>query len=205
MIKKLSVCIACILCLALTACSSEIEKREEELPNDTIMETVLPMIQTHYDGILEEDYDKCFGVYAPFYQSAVNDEWYYYNYSSQDEYIKGSADSIKEKFGDDVTIEINVIDTQRLALKRISDYKKLIKNIFALGTPHITDGIEVITEITYSGNLDENTEQTAWYGFLINDEWYLYDAYYEDVSAQFKEEQKNNKNTEPQSTVIVIE
>lgn len=195
-----------MLCLSFTACTSEVEKREQQLSNDTIMETVLPMIETHYDGILEEDYDKCFGVYAQFYQSAVADEWYYYNYSSNEEYIKGSADSLKETFGDDVEISVDVTDTKRLTLKQISDYKKLIKEIFALGTPHITDALEVTADVTYKGSVSEDCQETVWEAFLINDKWFLYDSYYEDVHEQFKEEQKTNDNKDSgaETNVVVV-
>lgn len=202
--KKLSLCIMAVaMCFMCSACTSEIEKREAALPESEIMETVLPMIQTHYDGIIEEDYDKCFGVYASFYQSAVADEWAYYNYRSNDEYIEGSADTLKEKFGDDVTITLDVVDTERLALKRISKYKKLIKDIFELGTPHITDGVEVIVSVTYSGFICEETEQTAWTAFLINDEWYLYDSYYEDVSNAFESDEKNDDNSSQAQTIVI--
>ena len=185
-----------------TSCKSEIEKREEQLPENQILETVMPMIEEHYDGILEDDYEKCFGHYAPFYRAAVEDELKYYNYNSKDEYISGSREMITNKFGDDVEISIEVIDAERLALKRISDYKKLIKNIFQLGTPHITDGIQIVTNVTYSGFICEESEQTAWTAFLINDEWYLYDSYYEEVSAAFESEQKNKDDSSPQTIVV---
>lgn len=202
--KRLSLCIiAAALCIMCTSCKSEIEKREEQLPESEILETVMPMIEEHYDGILEENYDKCFGNYAPFYRAAVEDELKYYNYKSKEEYISGSRETLTSKFGDDVEISIEIIDSERLALKRISDYKKLIKDIFALGTPHITDGIQIVTNVTYSGFICEESEQTAWTAFLINDEWYLYDSYYEDVSAAFESEQKNKDDNSAPHTVIV--
>lgn len=203
--KKWLICIASAVCLMFTACQSEIEKREQILPLSSVMDTVLPIIQTHYDGILEEDYDKCFGVYAPFYQAAVADEWYYYNFSSEEEYIKGSSEQIKQKFGDDVTVTIEVADSYRLPLDEISDYKKMIKDIFEEGSPNITDGVEIVANVKYSGFIYEETEQTVWHGFLINDKWYIYDSYYEDVSAAFESEEKEGKEPEDGSNVIVIE
>ena len=54
--KRLSLCIiAAALCIMCTSCKSEIEKREEQLPESEILETVMPMIEEHYDGILEDD------------------------------------------------------------------------------------------------------------------------------------------------------
>ncbi|MGN0606213.1 MAG: hypothetical protein ACI4JM_06800 [Oscillospiraceae bacterium] len=191
--------LAAIMMLSFTACQSEMEKRNEVLPEEEFIRIASDMIQEHYDGILEKDYDKCFGSYAPFYLAAVEDEMEYYNYESKDEYIKESDTAIKEKFGDDVEISFTVSDVERLSLKRISNYKKLIKDIFELGTPHITDGIQIIANVTYSGSLDELSEQTAWTVFVINDKYYLYDSYYEDIAVDKKEQDK------PSTNVVVIE
>ncbi len=187
-----------------TACQSELEKREEALPLDDVMSTAMELIETHYDGVLEEDAEKCFGVYAPFYQAAVSDELKYYNFSSLEEYIDGSSEKLKENFGDDVEISVEAVDFYRLELSKISDYKKLIKDIFEMGAPNITDGVEIITSVTYSGSLDEETEQTAWYAFLIDNKWYIYDSYYEDVSAAFESEQKEG-TSEIGSNVVIVE
>lgn len=187
--------------ISFSGCQTEMEKRNEALPQEQFLDIATEMIQEHYDGILETDYEKCFGSYAPFYQAAVEDELEYYNYSSKDEYIKGSDTAIKEKFGDDVTITFEVSDIERLSLKRISNYKKLIKDIFELGTPHITDGIQIIANVKYSGSLDEATESTAWTVFVINDKFYLYDEYYENMAVD-----KNSKtdDEEAPSTHIVV-
>ena len=63
--------LAAIMMLSFTACQSEMEKRNEVLPEEEFIRIASDMIQEHYDGILEKNYDKCFGSYAPFYLAAV--------------------------------------------------------------------------------------------------------------------------------------
>ncbi len=201
--KKKFLCLVFSLGLMLTACESEMEKREASLPLEEVKTTAVELIQTHYDGVIEEDAEKCFGVYAPFYQQAVEDELTYYNYKTLEEYIDGSSEKLKEQFGNDVSVSIDISEYSRLELSEISDYKKLIKDIFELGSPNITDAAEFVINVTYEGNLNSDTEQCTWYTFLINNKWYIYDSYYEDVSAAFESEGK--EDTKPGSDVIVIE
>lgn len=147
--------------------------------NTYILSKSEEMLKIYYEGITEADHDKCFDVFPDFYKKAVEKENMEYG-ETNEEYMQSLRDNFVEKFGDDFYIFPSLSSVLQLSDESLKEIEVSINNAFKLDIK-LKDGYMVYFSETTRGKLDKQTQALRFMVLNIDENYYLYDDYYEYV------------------------
>ncbi|MDO5560721.1 MAG: hypothetical protein Q4F95_14160 [Oscillospiraceae bacterium] len=159
----------------------QIDSKRYNTDYDTLKKVTDDLFKKYYDGIQNEDYDKCFGVFPDFYRKALARESVEYN-QTDDEYIKQIHNDIVKDYGDDYYAYQEITGILQLYDDSLKSTEDTINKTFNTELT-VEDAYSVYCKQVTRGKLKKDSSEEIMYLLLkIDGEYYLYDNYFE--SAQ---------------------
>lgn len=169
--------LAMVLMVTLTACKEE----QSDAFNQEVADSTISMLNEYYEGMRNADFDLTFKNYPEFYVNNVKLELEYYG-GTEDEYLStDNATWYTENYGEDATISLEVVSTTLMTKAVTKKYNKLVVNLYQEKAT-IQNVYTVILNKTISGELATDTTQVDWTILQIDDQYWLYDTYFEDMA-----------------------
>jgi hypothetical protein len=160
----------------LTACKEE----ESDAFNQEVADSTVSMLNEYYEGMRTADFDLTFKNYPEFYVNNVKLELEYYG-GTEDEYLSTDNETwYTENYGEDATISLEVVSTTLMTKAVTKKYNKLVTNLYQEDAT-IQNVYTVVLNKTVSGELATDTTQVDWTILQIDDQYWLYDTYFEDI------------------------
>ncbi len=180
--KKFLATVLALFTLSIpTGCSGTLGQSESEDYNQEVADATESMLADYYEGLREADFDMTFKNYAQFYVDNVEMELEYYG-GTTDEYISAdNATYYNDNFGEDATITPEVTATTLMTKAVTKKYNKLLKTLYMDDTTTIQNVYTVYVNKIVSGSLKTETEEQMWTILEIDDQYYLYDDYFENM------------------------
>jgi hypothetical protein len=175
--KFMTMLLAMVLMVTLTACKEE----QSDAFNQEVADSTISMLNEYYEGMRNADFDLTFKNYPEFYVNNVKLELEYYG-GTEDEYLStDNATWYTENYGEDATISLEVVSTTLMTKAVTKKYNKLVVNLYQEKAT-IQNVYTVILNKTISGELATDTTQVDWTILQIDDQYWLYDTYFEDMA-----------------------
>lgn len=196
--KFISIVSAMILITSFTACNSDtIGQSESDEFNQEVADVTVSMLGEYYDGMRNADFDLAFKNYPKFYVDNIELELEYYG-GTKDEYIsENNITYYTENYGEDATISVDVKSTTLMTKSVTKKYNKLVTNLY-MGDDTIQCVYNVVVDKIVSGSIKTDTTQETWTILEIDDNYYLYDDYFENIADALQTSAEN------QTTTIVV-
>lgn len=159
------------------AISTEIAEERFQADNTAIKKAAEKLFEQYYDGIKNEDFEKCFSVFPDFYKKAIENENKSYN-ETDDEYIKSMNASFTQTYGDDYYAFITIGTTLQLYDEVLADTQNVIKESFGADAK-LEDAWFLYVSQTARGEIAKETVEYQFMLLKIDGKYYLYDNYFE--------------------------
>lgn len=193
--KFITVLSALALVASLTACTDE--KSDEY--NQEVADSTASMLEEYYQGMRTADFDMTFKNYPEFYVNNIQLELEYYE-GTEDEYLSAdNATWYDETYGEDATISVDVVSTTLMTDAVTKKYNDLVTN-FYMETATVQNVYTVVVDKTVSGSISTDTVQATWTVLEIDDRYWLYDTYFEDLADSLA----NTESEEDVTFTIVV-
>jgi hypothetical protein len=193
--KFITVLSALALVASLTACTDE--KSDEY--NQEVADSTASMLEEYYQGMRTADFDMTFKNYPEFYVNNIQLELEYYE-GTEDEYLSAdNATWYDETYGEDATISVDVVSTTLMTDAVTKKYNDLVTN-FYMETATVQNVYTVVVDKTVSGSISTDTVQATWTVLEIDDCYWLYDTYFEDLADSLA----NTESEEDVTFTIVV-
>lgn len=179
--KFISVISAMALMFCFTACDSLIGQSESDEFNQVVADSTISMLNDYYEGMRTADFDLAFKNYPEFYVNNIELELEYYG-GTEDEYIsEDNATYYTENYGEDATISAEVISTTLMTKAVTKKYNKLVTSLYN-EEAEIQCVYTVVVDKIVSGSIKTDTTQETWTILEIDDRYWLYDDYFEQLA-----------------------
>lgn len=151
---------------------------------DSLKDISDKLFKQYYNGIKDEDYDECFGIFPDFYRKAIEDESKEYG-QTNDDYIKQINDQIKKQYGDDYYSYAEITGILQLYDDSLTQTEDTINKTFGTNVK-LEDAYTVYYNQIARGSADKGTEKLVYILLKIDGKYYMYDNYFEkqDENAQ---------------------
>lgn len=177
--------LAVVLISTSTGCTGTIGQSESEDFNQEVADCTVSMLNDYYQGMREGDFDLTFKNYATFYVNNVELELEYYG-GSESEYIsEDNATYYTENYGEDTTIVPEVTATTLMTKAVTKKYNKLVTDLYQEDAT-IQNVYTVYVNKVITGEIKSETVEEVWTVLEIDDNYYLYDDYFEQMAEALK-------------------
>ncbi|MCD7800897.1 MAG: hypothetical protein LUG94_06780 [Ruminococcus sp.] len=198
--KFISVISAMALMFCFTACDSLIGQSESDEFNQVVADSTISMLNDYYEGMRTADFDLAFKNYPEFYVNNIELELEYYG-GTEDEYIsEDNATYYTENYGEDATISAEVISTTLMTKAVTKKYNKLVTSLYN-EEAEIQCVYTVVVDKIVSGSIKTDTTQETWTILEIDDRYWLYDDYFEQLAEAL---QTSDDDDDTETFTIVI-
>lgn len=196
--KFIAILSAMILMVNFTACNGSIGQSESDEFNQEVADSTISMLNEYYEGMRNADFDLAFKNYAPFYIENIELELEYYG-GSKDEYIsENNSMYYIENYGEDATITAEVVSTTLMTKSVTKKYNKLVTDFYM--SDEIIDSVyTVIVNKLVTGQLKSDSQQETWTVLEIDNSYYLYDDYFEQLADALQ-----TSNDDNQTVTLVV-
>ena len=147
--------------------------------NTDIVNATNELLSMYCDGMIEEDFDKCYKAFPSFYRKAAEDENEKLGITNEKcmELIK---DSLTEEFGDDMYMFASADSNRVIQISddAINDFQSDISDIFDEEIK-LDDMYNIFINYTYRGSKSKDSYDLEMQVLVIDGYVYLYDDYYE--------------------------
>ena len=179
--RILSIISIIVITIFSTSCSGTIGESESEEFNQEVADNTISMLDEYYLGMREGNFDLTFKNYPDFYVNNIEMELEYYG-GTKDEYIsKNNSTYYTNNYGEDASISAEVTATTLMTKSVTKKYNKLVKSLYK-GDATIQSVYTVYVDKTVSGTLKTETEPEIWTVLEIDNNYYLYDDYFEKMA-----------------------
>ncbi|MCC8069111.1 MAG: hypothetical protein LIO71_05105 [Ruminococcus sp.] len=199
--KFISVISAMALMFCFTACDSLIGQSESDEFNQVVADSTISMLNDYYEGMRTADFDLAFKNYPEFYVNNIELELEYYG-GTEDEYIsEDNATYYTENYGEDATISAEVISTTLMTKAVTKKYNKLVTSLYN-EEAEIQCVYTVVVDKIVSGSIKTDTTQETWTILEIDDRYWLYDDYFEQLAEALQTSDDDDDDTGTFTIVI---
>lgn len=136
------------------------------------------VLQTYYDGIAEENFEKFIGVFPEFYKKAIQEENKEYG-ETDDEYMKWMKQELVKNYGEDFYAFPEITSVLQINDESLKDLEGRVLDAFGTDVK-FDDLYYVYFKQCVRGNLNKSSDAFEYCLMNIGGKYYLYDTYFEE-------------------------